>query len=127
MIRMQYVGKGFDDMILTVVLLRPRHERSLTSESTGDPNWFVIEAGCADPLTCVKIHDVMVRGLEMRDNRNPSECGTAVSVDGSERMVMEDCRIEWADFTGLFMGCAIIAWSAAAISPTTDARASTWA
>jgi parallel beta-helix repeat protein len=55
-------------------------------------------------LTCDNAHDVVVRGLEMRHNRQPGGQWCAVTVGNSQRVIVEDCRGEWADFNGLEIG-----------------------
>ena len=104
MLRMQNVGKGFDDLFVQSFYFDPA-KGELYIFIAGDPSWFCIEVGVRGYLlTCVKVHDVTVRGLEMRHNRSPNQCGTAANINSSERVVFEDCRIEWADFTGLAIG-----------------------
>jgi parallel beta-helix repeat protein len=70
----------------------------------GDPAWYSIEVGVRGwALTASKVHDVVVRGLEMRQNRQPGGQWPMVSFGECERVVVEDCRIAQADFCGLGM------------------------
>ena len=50
------------------------------------------------------IHDVVIRGLELRHNRQPGGQWPMVSVGQCERVVIEDCRIYGSDFCGLGVG-----------------------
>ena len=104
MIMMLNIGKGLDDMIPQSFFFNPA-DGYLYAYIGGIPDWYVIEVGVRGfILTCDKVHDVIVRGLEMRHNRQPGGQWSAVSVGQSQRVLVEDCRVEWADFDGLSVG-----------------------
>jgi parallel beta-helix repeat protein len=68
----------------------------------GEPGWFCVEVGVRGfALTAENVHDVVIRGLEMRHNRQPGGQWAAVSIGQCERVVVEDCEIHFADFNGL--------------------------
>jgi parallel beta-helix repeat protein len=104
LIRMRSIGKGLDDMIPQSFFFDPA-SGYLYIYIGGDPGWYVIEVGVRGfLLTCTRVHDVVVRGLELRHNRQPGGQWAAVGIGQCERVVMEDCRVEWADFSGLGLG-----------------------
>ena len=71
----------------------------------GEPGWFLMEVGTRQWLMTVeKAHDVVVRGFEMRANRQPGGQWPAVSVGNCQRVVVEDCTVEQSDFCGLSLG-----------------------
>jgi len=55
-------------------------------------------------LTAESVQDVVIRGLELRHNRQPGGQWPMVSVGQCERVVIEDCRIYGSDFCGLGLG-----------------------
>jgi parallel beta-helix repeat protein len=104
LIRMQNIGKGLDDMIPQSFFFDPP-SGYLYIYIGGDPGWYVIEVGVRGfLLTCSQAHDVIIRGFEARHNRQPGGQWPAVTIGQCERVVMEACRVEWADFTGLGFG-----------------------
>jgi parallel beta-helix repeat protein len=72
---------------------------------SGEPSWFAIEVGVRGwVLTVRDAHDVVVRGLEVRQNRQPGGQWPMASVGGSERVTVENCRFSQADFCGFSVG-----------------------
>jgi parallel beta-helix repeat protein len=98
------IGKGVGDMIPQSFFYDVK-EQTLYLDIGGDPGWFCIEVGVRGfALTCEKAHDVVIRGLEMRHNRQPGGQWPLVSINSCERVDMEDCRVYWADFCGMSLG-----------------------
>ncbi len=106
-VRLPNIGTGVNDMIPQSFFFNP-DDRYLYIYIGGDgnnPAYFCIEVGVRGlALTCENVHDVVVRGLEMRHNRQPGRQWSMVSIGRSQRIVMEDCRVEWADYAGLGVG-----------------------
>lgn len=72
---------------------------------SGDPSWFEIEVGVRGwVLTASGVHDVVIRGLEARQNRQPGGQWPMANVSRAERVVVEDCQFSQADFCGLGLG-----------------------
>ena len=80
-------------------------DQTLYVDIGGDPAWYCIEVGVRGfALSMSKVHDVVIRGLEMRNNRQPGGQWPLVSVSDCERVTMDQCRIFRGDFCGLGMG-----------------------
>ena len=72
---------------------------------TGQPLWYVIEVGVRGwVLSTSQVHDVVIRGLEVRHNRQPGGQWPMANIGNSERVTVEDCRFSQADFCGLSLG-----------------------
>jgi parallel beta-helix repeat protein len=98
------VGKGRDDMIHQSFFFDPK-EQMLYLNIGGNPHWFSIEVGVrGSVLTASKVHDVVIRGLEVRHNRQPAGQGAMAGIGECQRVVVEDCRFYLADFNGLGLG-----------------------
>jgi len=103
-LKLATVGRGLDDMIEDSFFFDPS-DQSLYIKIAGEPAWFSIEMGVRGfVLTAEKVHDVVIRGLELRHNRQPGGQWAMVSVGQCERVVVEDCRIYGSDFCGLGLG-----------------------
>jgi hypothetical protein len=64
---------------------------------TGDPRGATLELGVrGDTLVAQKVHDVVIRGLEVRHAR-----GNMAALQGCQRVVVEDCKLTLADFANL--------------------------
>ncbi|MBI2301808.1 MAG: right-handed parallel beta-helix repeat-containing protein [Armatimonadetes bacterium] len=99
--QMVYIGKGLADLIPQSFWWDAPNQ-TLWAYLGGRPEWFCIEVGVRGfALTVTKAHDVVVRGFDMRHNRQPGGQWPIASIGSCERVMMEDCRIHWADFTGL--------------------------
>ena len=80
-------------------------EQMLYLNIGGEPGWYSIEVGVrGSVLTASKVHDVVIRGLEMRHNRQPGGQWPMVSIGECQRVVVEDCKVCFADFNGLGVG-----------------------
>ncbi len=105
------IGQGLADMIPLSFYFDPK-DQTLYLCMGGEPGWFCVEVGVRGfALTADNVHDVVIRGLEMRHNRQPGGQWSAVSIGQCQRVVVEDCKIHFADFNGLSLGrckdCAV--------------------
>ena len=101
MLSMVQIGKGIPDMIPQSFWFDAR-EQALYLYIGGEPGWYAVEVGVRGfALTVTKAHDVVVRGLEMRHNRQPGGQWPLASIGGCQRVTLEECKIRYADFTGL--------------------------
>jgi parallel beta-helix repeat protein len=100
----EQIGATRADMITQSFFFDPA-DQTLYLNLGGEPGWYVIEVGVRGfGLTASKIHDVVIRGLEMRHNRQPGGQWPMCSLSECERVTMEDCKVLWADFTGMGFG-----------------------
>lgn len=100
----EQIGNTRADMIPQSFYFDPS-DQTLYVNIGGEPGWYSIEVGVRGfALTLGKVHDVVVRGLQMRHNRQPGGQWPIVAVSECERVTLENCTISWADFTGLGMG-----------------------
>lgn len=96
-----YVGRGLDDLTDRSFYFDPT-DQMLYVKMSGDPGWFNIEVGVRGwGITASKVHDVVVRGFEVRGNRQPGGQWPMCSFGECERVTIEGCRIYFADFCGL--------------------------
>ena len=97
-------GRGVADMIDNSFFFDPA-EQMLYLKILGNPIWYNIEVGVRGwVLTATDVHDVVVRGLEVRHNRQPGGQWSMCGISNSDRVVFEDLRIYQADFGGLGIG-----------------------
>lgn len=95
------IGQGLADMIPQSFYFDPK-DQTLDLCMGGEPGWFCVEVGVRGfALTAENVLDVVIRGLEMRHNRQPGGQWAAVSIGQCEHVVVEDCKIHFADFNGL--------------------------
>lgn len=103
-LKLTTVGRGLADMVEGSFHFDAR-DQMLSIKISGEPSWFSIEVGVRGfVLTASEVHDVILRGLEMRHNRQPGGQWPMVSIAKCERVVIEDCKIHLADFCGLGVG-----------------------
>ncbi|MBM3472353.1 MAG: hypothetical protein FJX75_03645 [Armatimonadetes bacterium] len=101
--RLRTVGRGLNDLVMDSFFFDPATQ-TLYIEIGGDPAWFSIEVGVRGwTLTASKVHDVVIRGLELRQNRQPGGQWPMASLGECERVVVEDCHFSQADFCGFGM------------------------
>jgi len=99
------VGRGLEDMIPNSFFFDPA-DQMLYVKISGKPNWFSIEVGVRGFVVRAEdVHDLMIRGLEFRHNRQPGGQWPMVSVSRCQRVVVEDCKIYQSDFCGLSLFC----------------------
>ena len=102
--KLTIVGRGLGDIIQDSFYFDPA-DQMLYIKIAGEPGWSSIEVGVRGfVLTASEVHDVVLRGLEMRHNRQPGGQWPMVSISGCQRLVIEDCAIHLADFCGLGVG-----------------------
>jgi parallel beta-helix repeat protein len=96
----EQIGSTRADMIPQSFFFDPS-DQTLYVNISGEPSWYVIEVGVRGfALTASTVHDVAIRGLEMRHNRQPGGQWPLCSLGECERVMVEDCRVAWADFAG---------------------------
>ena len=102
--RLRTIGHGLADMVPESFYFDPK-DQMLYLDIVGDPVWNTVEVGVrAFALTVTGVHDVVVRGLEMRHNRQTGSQWSLVGVTGCQRVTLEDCRVSGADYNGLSVG-----------------------
>jgi parallel beta-helix repeat protein len=102
--RLRTVGRGLNDLVMDSFFFDPATQ-TLYIEIGGDPSWYSIEVGVRGwVLSASEVHDVVIRGLELRQNRQPGGQWPMVNLGGCERVTIEDCRVSQADFCGLGLG-----------------------
>jgi hypothetical protein len=95
------LGKGLADM-RDGTFFFDRDEQTLYVKLGGEPGWSWVEVSVrAFTLTVSKAHDVVVRGFEARHNRQVGGQWPLAAVSECERVTVEDCKFEFADFCGL--------------------------
>ena len=98
------IGRGLDDLIQDSFFFDPA-DQILYLRMAGEPGWFSIEVGVRGfALTAEKVHDVVIRGLEFRHNRQPGGQWSMVSLGQCERVTIEQCGFRLSDFCGLGIG-----------------------
>ena len=71
----------------------------------GDPNWSLWEIGTRGFVFDIEnVHDVILRGFQVRHNRQPGGQWSMATASGSERVLVEDCDFSLSDFCGFSMG-----------------------
>ncbi len=102
--RLTVVGRGLAD-IIDGSFFFDAADQTLYIRHSGDPAWYNIEVGVRGwCLTASRVHDVVVRGLEARHNRQPGGQWPMACLTECERVVVEGCRFYQADFCGLGIG-----------------------
>lgn len=103
-LRLPVVGRDLEDIIPNSFYFDPSTQ-TLYVKVSGSPTWYNIEVGVRGfALTAEDIHDVVIRGLEIRQNRQPGGQWPMVAISKCERVVVEGCKIAQADFCGLGLG-----------------------
>jgi hypothetical protein len=103
-LKLTTVGRGRADLIQDSFFFDPA-DQALYIRIAGEPGWYSIEVGVRGfVLTAEEVHDVVVRGFEMRHNRQPGGQWSMVGIGRCERFVLESCRIALSDFAGLGLG-----------------------
>ncbi|HPD17531.1 MAG TPA: right-handed parallel beta-helix repeat-containing protein [Planctomycetota bacterium] len=103
-LKLTTVGRGLADLIEDSFWFDPA-DQTLYVKMAGEPGWFCIEVGVRGfTLTAQNVHDVVIRGLEFRHNRQPGGQWAMASVGQCERITVEDCRFYLSDFCGLGIG-----------------------
>lgn len=98
------VGRDLSDIIVDSFYFDAA-DQTLYIKHMGDPSWFNIEVGVRGfGLTATKVHDVVIRGLEVRHNRQPGGQWPMASLSECDRVLVEGCGFYQADFCGLSVG-----------------------
>jgi parallel beta-helix repeat protein len=98
------VGRNLDDMIQNSFFFDAAEE-TLYIKIAGNPSWYSIEVGVRGfVFTAENAHDVVIQGLEFRQNRQPGGQWPMVTISNCERVVLEDCKVSQSDFCGLGLG-----------------------
>ena len=102
--RLTTVGRDLSDIIDDSFYFDATNQ-NLYMKIGGEPSWYCIEVGVRGfTLTAEKVHDVVVRGLEMRQNRQPGGQWPMVAIGECERVIVDGCKVCQADFCGLGLG-----------------------
>jgi len=102
--RITVIGRDLRD-ITSNSFYFDKSSQTLYVSLSGRPSWYLMEVGVRQWLLKLSgAHDVVIRGFEMRHNRQPGGQWPAVSVAHCQRVLVEDCRITHADFCGLGLG-----------------------
>ncbi|NOY79390.1 MAG: hypothetical protein GXP31_00140, partial [Kiritimatiellaeota bacterium] len=109
--KLRVVGRGLSEIVDESFFFDPTTQQ-LYVKISGNPSWFCIEVGVRGfCLTLANVHDVVVRGIEFRHNRQPGGQWAMAAVRNCRSIVLENCRFEFADFAGLALGrskqCAV--------------------
>ena len=87
------VGKGLEDL-RTGTYYFDRAEQELYTKVGGEPGWISIEVSVrSGVLQIQKVHDLVLHGIEFRHCR-----GNLAGMGESQRVVIEDCKFDLADF-----------------------------
>jgi hypothetical protein len=93
------VGKGLEDLRTGTFFFDPK-EQELYTKVGGEPGWYSVEVSVRNGVLRVEgVHDVIIRGLEVRHSR-----GNLAGVSNCQRVTLEDCQFTLADFCNLGMG-----------------------
>ncbi len=103
-LKLATVGRGLEDMIEESFYFDTATQ-TLYIKISGEPAWFNIEVGVRGwVLTASSVHDIVVRGLEMRHNRQPGGQWPMAAFSQCERAVLDGCKVYQADFCGFGLG-----------------------
>jgi len=103
-LKLRTVGQGLEDLTEDSFFFDPA-DQTLYIRISGDPAWYVVEVGVRGfALTATEVHDLVIRGFEGRQNRQPGGQWPMAAVSQCERVIVEDCRFYSADFCGLGLG-----------------------
>ena len=96
------IGKDLNDIYQNAFYF-DKASQTLYMDLDGRPEWYCIEVGAIPfPLNVIKVHDVILRGLQVRQNRQSySSMGR---VDDSERVIVSNCSFTFSDFQGFGFG-----------------------
>jgi len=98
------VGRGLGDIIQNSFYFDPA-DQTLYIKIAGSPSWYSIEVGVRGfVLHARQVHDVVIRGIEIRHNRQPGGQWPMACISKCERVLLDRCSIHQADFCGLGIG-----------------------
>lgn len=103
-LKLATIGRGRDDLIEDSFCFDSAAQ-TLYLKIAGEPAWYSIEVGVRGfVLVADGLHDVLLRGLEFRQNRQPGGQWPMVALNHCQRVVVEDCKVSQSDFCGLGLG-----------------------
>ena len=75
-------------------------DQGLYIKVAGEPAWYFSWKSVSEVLAPMteSVHDVVIRGLEMRHNRQPGGQWSMVGIGQCERVALEDCSMYGSDF-----------------------------
>ncbi len=103
-LKLSLIGQGVQEMVENSFFF-DASDQNLYVKIAGEPAWSSIEVGVRGfVLTAEKVHDVVIRGLEVRHNRQPGGQWPMATISECERVIVEDCAFYGSDFCGLSVG-----------------------
>ena len=98
------IGRGLSD-IYPGAYFFDRPTQTLYVCISGDPAWSLWEIGTRGfGFDIENAHDVVLRGFQVRHNRQPGGQWSMASLGQCERVLVEDCDFSYSDFCGFGMG-----------------------
>jgi len=102
--KLTIVGRDISDLSNDSFYFDPATQ-TLSVKLIGRPEWSLMEVGVRGfTLTAQEVHDVVIRGIDFRHNRQPGGQWPMASISGCDRVIVEDCSFALADFCGLGLG-----------------------
>jgi len=103
-LKLRTIGRGLADIVQDSFYFDAK-DQTLYIKTAGAPSWYSIEVGVRGfVVTANDVRDVVIRGFEMRHNRQPGGQWPMVCITQCERVTIEDCTVRFADFCGLGVG-----------------------
>ena len=99
--RIRVIGKDQNDVVYGTFFFD--NKTGLLYVKTTNPNWYSYEVGVRGFVFGVGGTNLVVRGLEVRHNRQPGGQWSMASV-GGEGHLIENCKFQFSDFGGLHVG-----------------------
>jgi parallel beta-helix repeat protein len=98
------IGRGLSD-IYPKAYFFDQPTQTLYVCISGDPAWSLWEIGTRGFVFHLEnVHDVVLRGFQVRHNRQPGGQWSMAGVGSSERVLVEGCDFSYSDFCGFSMG-----------------------
>lgn len=98
------IGRGLNDIYPKAYFFDPPTQMLYVCIA-GDPNWSLWEIGTRGFVFHIeKAHDVILRGFQVRHNRQPGGQWSMATASESERVLVEDCDFSYSDFCGFSFG-----------------------
>lgn len=98
------IGRGLSD-IYPKAYFFDQPAQTLYVCISGDPNWSLWEIGTRGFVFHMEnVHDVVLRGFQVRHNRQPGGQWSMAGVGNSERVRIEHCDFSYSDFCGFSLG-----------------------
>lgn len=98
------VGRIKEDLTLESFYFEP-NTHFLYVKTASRPDWRTYEIGVRGLVVSARdVHDVVIKGLEVRQNRQTVPQWPIFEVARCQRVIVEDCKVYQADFCGLALG-----------------------